>query len=323
MADCPACHTTTTRSIRVQTAEGAAEHFVPRARFPERNAALVSHLRSMWGAGEATIATCSQCGFGFSDPFIGGDERFYELVHNADPHYPADRWEFGQTLQALQAQAGRTLLEVGAGKGAFIDRLPGGYEVTAADFDHGAVATMRAKGIDAHVGSLEDMVDRGPFDIVCMFQTLEHMADLDRVFTTLREAVIPGGSIFLSVPNGEWTEVQERLSAFMDMPPNHVGRWTAEAFRAVSNRNGLQVVEQRTQEVAKLSQAWLLARYRVNAIAFSPGTVAHRVQSLKFRPLRGMLKAGLAMLVLPGMLAASPKFVTPVRWAHLSRPAGR
>jgi len=320
---CPACRSPDTTTVRQQSIAGAAEHFVPRARDTARHEALVDHLEGLWGDHGARILDCRGCGFGFVHPYVGGDERFYALANAADPHYPADRWEFTETLDALESMdpEPEALAEVGAGKGAFLDKVRSRglrCRLTAADFDAGAVAAMQTKGIDAYSGSLAEVADRGPFDVVCLFHTLEHMADLDYAFTAIRRSVTSRGSIFVSVPNHDWTKLQESLTQFLDMPPNHVGRWTARAFEAVADRHGLRIVDQRLAPVSVPSQAWLLSLYKVNARAFDPGTLAHRILAVRGRPVRGPAKAALALLYYPRLASAGRRYLSPVRWVHMT-----
>jgi 2-polyprenyl-3-methyl-5-hydroxy-6-metoxy-1,4-benzoquinol methylase len=267
---------------------------------------------------------CGTCGFGFVSPWVSGDGEFYRLVHQSDPHYPDDRWEFEQTLNALKHDSRhvRAVLEVGAGKGAFVEKLRAiapACRIVAADLDEGAVAQMRAKDIDAMVGSLADAAGHGPFDAICMFQTVEHLADLDGLYATLSAAVTGTGSIFISVPNGESIAVQERLTGYLDMPPNHVGRWTPRAFDAAAGRFGLRVVDQRTEPVSTLGVAWHLARYRLMGRAYTASSFAHRANAIRFRPIRGVTKLALAAGYVPQMLKHRDHFLPLVRWVHLKR----
>jgi FkbM family methyltransferase len=258
----------------------------------------------------------------FSWPWVGGDEIFYKLVHGGGNLYPGDRWEFGETIDALKGRAGR-LLELGPGKGAFIHKLREAagsrFDVVAADFDEGAVAELRATGITAIRGSLTDVAASNPepFDVVCMFQAFEHMASTDQWFAELRSVMRPGGSVFLSVPHGPWITVQEELTGYWDMPPNHVGRWTQQAIDALAANAGFQVVEQRLMPVDIASWTRELAVWRVCGLAYKRGTLAQRIQSMTYRPVRGLLKQALAVAYLPTMFAKRDRFAPSVLLAHL------
>ena len=321
---CPACGELDGRLLHRQTAADAAHHFVPRQRDPERHADLAVHLAALWGRDFVEVRICEACNFGYAVPWVGGDARFYELVHSGDPHYPGDRWEFGHTIEVLKRPEFKRplrLLEVGAGHGAFLDRVRrlGRHEIVAADYDAGAVDRLRKKGYEAIPGSLADI--SGTFDVVCLFQTVEHMADLDAVFGHFRRLLAPGGSVFVSVPNGEATALQEEITGFWDTPPNHVGRWNPIAIKRASERRGFRAVAVETEPVHAGQVAWQLAVYSVNARSYTAGTVENRINAIENRPARGVLRRVLAATQFPRLLMMRRRFRPLTCWAQLCLPA--
>jgi 2-polyprenyl-3-methyl-5-hydroxy-6-metoxy-1,4-benzoquinol methylase len=322
---CPACAGSERHVIRRHHVSVAAQHFIPWQRDRRRHEALLHHLHQLWGQDHVELHVCQTCRFGYAVPWIGGDARFYALVHAADPHYPADRWEFGQTLDVLRRPEFRRrlrVLEIGAGDGAFLDHVRDlrEHEITAVDYDEGAVRQLHKKGYDAVVGSVNDVSTTG-YDIVCLFQTLEHMADLDDVFAEIRRVLAPGGSVFLSVPNGQAIDFQERVTGYWDMPPNHVGRWNSTAIRRASERRGFTVLQVKTEPVQTSKIAWLLAVYSVNARACTAGTIDNRINAIVHRPARGVLKRLLAGTRLPRLLGMRGEFEPLTCWAHLQLEA--
>jgi len=319
---CPACREGFGATVGQHTVEAAADHFVPRDRDPARNTRLVTYLRDvLWKQDVVEVQRCSACGFGFAVPWVGGGAAFYAIAHQGDPHYPDRRWEFGVTVDALRRfKPPVRLTELGAGKGAFLRSLGAGYDVTAADYDAGAVAQLRAEGFDAVQGSLVDLVERGdpPNDVICMFQTLEHMADLDQVFHLLKALLKPGGSVFLSVPNAAATQLQEQITGLWDMPPNHVGRWTPVAIARIAERHGFVVADIRLEPVRSVAIAWLFSVYTVNARSYDRSSMEGRISAITSRPLRGALKRAVAVQHLPRLLANRSQYRPLTCWAHLA-----
>jgi 2-polyprenyl-3-methyl-5-hydroxy-6-metoxy-1,4-benzoquinol methylase len=306
---------------------------VPRDRDPHRHRRLLEHIRTLWGDRDyVEIRQCTSCGFGFTDPWVAGDAEFYALVHEAKPHYPRDRWEFGKTIAAISRASPSQplrLLEIGAGGGAFLDQvrqLPSGSEFTliGADYDEGAVAALESKGYAAVAGSVEDArtaLGRTTVDVVCMFQTLEHIATIDDVLACLVSLLRPSGSLFLSMPNAAAVEFQETATRYWDMPPNHVGRWSPVAIQWAAEAHGLRVAEIDLQPVRAWATAWQLAVYSVNARAYRTGTLEARCNGIRVRPLRGPLKRLLAAIRVPGLLARRGEFQPLTVWAHLVAPS--
>jgi len=326
---CPACRAAEGRPVQRHAAQAAAEHFVPRARDEARHRELVEHLRTLWGGDAVAIEQCEGCGFGYAVPWVGGDARFYALAHAGDPHYPRDRWEFGETIAALSRRPGAgglRLLEVGAGDGAFLDRLrelPAGRigEVLAADFDAGGCRRMREKGYRAVERSLHDIATSTdePFDVICLFQTLEHMAAVDEFFDDLRRGLAPGGTAFVSVPAADATSFAERATGLWDMPPNHVARWTPAALERAAQRCGFRAVAIREEPVDVVAITREMAVRGVNAKSYTPGTPAARVNAIDNRPLRGVAKRVLALALVPGLLRQRAAYRPLTLWAQLER----
>lgn len=318
---CPACKDGHGATIRRYDAESAADHFVPRDRDPARHRQLVTHLREvLWEQDVVEVQRCGTCGFGFAVPWVSGDADFYAIAHQGDPHYPNKRWEFDVTLNVLKGfPRPLRLTEVGAGKGAFLKRLGEGYDITAADFDEGAVMQLRAQGFDVVRGSLADLVNRGdpPSDVICMFQTLEHMAGLDQVFALLRRLLKPRGSVFVSVPNADATDVQEQITGLLDMPPNHVGRWTPLAMERTAEREGFAVREIKLEPVRTMAIAGLFAVYTVNARSYERSSMDARINAIPSRPLRGAMKRAIAIRHLPRLLLKRAEYHPLTCWAHL------
>jgi SAM-dependent methyltransferase len=322
---CPACGGADTQILRRHQAAAVAEHFVPKLRNPKRHEELVGHLCYLWGQDHVEVRLCASCGFVYALPWVGGDARFYALAHAGDPHYPRNRWEFSRTLTVLKhSEFNRRLrvLEIGAGHGAFLDRVRelGEHAITAADYDEGAVRVLRAKGFETIAGSLED-VTTTDYDVVCLFQTLEHMADLDGVFCQLRRILSPRGSLFFSVPNGEAIAFQERTTGYWDMPPNHVGRWNPIAIGRAAEPRGFSVVDIAAEPVSAVKIAWHLAVYSANARSYAPGTIDNRINGINHRPTRGVLKRLSAGVRFPVLLSMHDEFQPLTYWAHLRRTA--
>jgi SAM-dependent methyltransferase len=327
---CPLCNSTTSLVLQRHSLTAAAEHFVPTGRDPVRRARLEANLRRLWGGREfVEVRRCESCGFGFAAPHVAGDKEFYNLVSNADAHYPARRWEFDRTIAELSAlpQLQGELLECGAGGGSFLAQLGTStvgarYRPMAAELDEGAIRRLRAAGIAVSAGSItefgEDMTGR--FAVICMFQTLEHHDDAHAVFEAFRRLGRPGSHIFVSVPNAAWTDTQERRVRYWDMPPNHVGRWTGSCFSRMAVHHGLRVVGFEVEPASKIGQTWRLALSWVNSRAYEAGSLAGKVNMIRLRLVRGVLKRSIAALLFLRLWSTAQAPEGDSLWVHMRNP---
>jgi methionine biosynthesis protein MetW len=111
---------------------------------------------------------------------------------------------------------GRKALDVGCGDGArYGARVrASGVEIHGVDISEVAVASARARGIDARVASLEDPLPHADasFDVVVCLEVLEHLVSPVTVVREIRRVLKPGGFALMSVPNSAfWTTRVELL----------------------------------------------------------------------------------------------------------------
>ena len=213
------------------TVQSAAAHFCPESRDADRNRRLVESLMRLWNGNECSVSRCNQCGFGFALPFVAGDEEFYGVLHE-QRGYPSWRWDYDVALEhAVPDRAGGRILDIGAGDGTFLGSLEEKWERFAVEGSEATRTELERKGIIV----FRDLVsaaetEAGSFDLVTLFQTLEHIAEFREVLEIARKLLAPGGKIFITVPDGDAMIEQERITGCPDMPPNHVCKWTPRSL---------------------------------------------------------------------------------------------
>jgi SAM-dependent methyltransferase len=141
----------------------------------------------------------------------------------------------------------QTILEIGAGDGAFVKKVieAGAAQpsITVLEYsDHGK-NTIRAKYPGVHVRDGEDMalLPHSHFSHVFLFQVLEHLGNLNSFLSQLHRILKPNGLAFISVPNPLQVEFNELNKLLLDMPPNHISRFTEGAIHPLSARAGLSL----------------------------------------------------------------------------------
>jgi SAM-dependent methyltransferase len=312
-ATCPACAKADLQSQFSVTASQAAQSVVlPTGDF-DRNQRLTAHIRSLWGADRCDIIQCNHCGFGFASPFVAGDADFYNLA-NSDVSYPTAKWEFRRTIDALKLarRDNATVLEVGAGDGFFLDMLGSvpieAKNITAVEYNTKSIRNLQSRGYrtiasDIRERSFDD--DQSAFDFIFLFQVVEHMDGLDELFGRFRYLLKPGGSVFIAVPNPRRIAYQESHDSVLDMPPNHVGRWTPQAFSELSARHGLRVA---ATEIEPMDWVEFLEHdisySHIRRTQLNPDGIPARIRSLPRGKFRRLAEAAAAMAYVPARLGA-------------------
>jgi len=207
------------------------------------------------------------CVLGHTEPEPASLDRYYP------PRY---RQYGGLTLRALRALYGRRVggwlrhlpsegraFEVGCGEGWMLRALRDrGWRVVGSERSAaGARAAADINGIPMFVGDLAALGD-SRFNLVILFQVLEHLSD---PFSALRKGadlLAPGGIMVVAVPNAASVQARSfgRFWFHLDVP-RHLQHFSPEALRRALQDVGLRVV--RTSVVSPehdpygVLQSWL------------------------------------------------------------------
>jgi SAM-dependent methyltransferase len=178
-----------------------------------------------------------------------------------DPDYRHWSEEFQFALDRIRP--GERVLDDGCGYGYFVER---------------AAERGITSGLDANVHAQRRAVGRGPdvrhktaaafadelaaqFDVVCTFQTLEHIFEVSSFLEVLRRMLKPGGRLIVAVPNNEPYLERFNKYATFNTPPHHVGLWNRHSLEAAGLHFGFELMEHAYLDVGKrpLVSAYLRA----------------------------------------------------------------
>jgi SAM-dependent methyltransferase len=134
--------------------------------------------------------------FGYADyiaeRFIK-QEQYVRIVHQIRRHLPSRPFP-------------PRLLEVGCGFGYFLDTaFEEGFEVSGIEFNRHAVERLRRKyAFPILFGALEGLdLTAGAYDVVTMFDVIEHLRDPFGALDRLHRALAPGGLLIVATPDAE------------------------------------------------------------------------------------------------------------------------
>lgn len=190
-------------------------------------------IRTSFAFDELTAEACTTCGTWRFAPNVAGDGAFYEVLSRHLPwYYKANRWEFPIAADILAREKTTRFLDVGCGDGHFIDLARArGLEGHGCEVNPRSLDVLQARGIPA-TATLHDGLGR--YDVVVMFQVLEHLVDPCSVLQSLLGHVRDGGLLMFSTP------VRPSCLSFampvLAMPPHHQWLPTVDGFRALAAR---------------------------------------------------------------------------------------
>jgi SAM-dependent methyltransferase len=286
------------------SSEQAATHFCPPSRDADRFARLDRCINRLWQGNECSIFSCAACTFAFASPFVGGDEVFYDILHDQQG-YPSWRWDYDVAIsEAIEPGSRGRIIDIGAGTGNFLGALDGAWEKYATEGGESTRAQLESKGIRV-CRDLTDLVAResGTFEVVTMFQLLEHIADFRPLLAQCHALLRPAGKLVITVPHGEAMLRQEKLTGCPDMPPFHVNKWTPESLAQALQQVGFKQSTPPVLAPFKWRNISTLMHMRVIADASNAKSIASQVYRIKRKVVRAPL---LAVLGIPALVRLLP-----------------
>jgi 2-polyprenyl-3-methyl-5-hydroxy-6-metoxy-1,4-benzoquinol methylase len=234
---------------------------------------------------------CRQTGYRFYYPAgMDGDGNFYAILQQrlGDEYY--HDWKFENQLALDHINTEDRVLDIGCGIGKFLDRAKDkAKEVTGLELNEKAVAVCREKGLSVFNEMIGDHAIKKPayYDMVCMFQVLEHIYDVKGFLDDALKVLKPGGKLVIGVPNNEPYFQGYDKYCTLNLPPHHMGLWNRQVFENTAPLFNLKI-----QEVAydmkgrTLIYAYLKAKYL--AKVKSEGgkhTLAEKIKMLLWAPI--------------------------------------
>lgn len=193
------------------------------------------------------LLRCPECRVIFTEPRdpVGSDWYTRAFTLGIIERSPVDMNGWRARNFRSHGLARGKLLDVGCGDGGFLNVARElGYKVSGFDFDPHAVEKARARGLDAWVSdfdtAFEDIQLHGAFDVITLFDVLEHVPEPATFLLRAKQLIKPGGHMVFTMPDDSRPHPWNREE--LDYPPNHYTRWTKDSLRSFLDRHGLRVV---------------------------------------------------------------------------------
>lgn len=242
---CVGCLSTSTEKVESVSVEELANAWVASQSHGATEAEVRGYLRADLGAERIEFWYCSKCGLEFAQP----------LKSWTGEHYPQEKHSLGYDHQlALAELAGiprRRILEIGCADGQFLELASRqGHETFGIDFSREDVLAARERGIDAHLADISEIgritSSAGKFNVVALFQVIEHLREPSKLFREIIEVAEPGALLMIGCPSHlRYTRTYahpQRIgrSDFWDYPPQHLLRWTPQSLKRFLQRFDFQ-----------------------------------------------------------------------------------
>jgi 2-polyprenyl-3-methyl-5-hydroxy-6-metoxy-1,4-benzoquinol methylase len=212
------------------------------------------------------VVQCQDCGLCFTNPrpsrrsmaqFYSMDYPPHQAIHGAEKrlhlaekrpsvrHHPWARlWASPDCRKVMPLHGEGRLLDFGCGTGSYLWRMHRqGWKVMGVDQSAAATEYVRHElGLPALVGSLphEDL-QPGCFDVVTMWQSLEHVHRPMEVLRAARRLLAPGGKLIVAVPNIDSLPFRWFGPTWIGLDlPRHLSHFTPQSLTRMLSATGFR-----------------------------------------------------------------------------------
>jgi 2-polyprenyl-3-methyl-5-hydroxy-6-metoxy-1,4-benzoquinol methylase len=171
-------------------------------------------------------------------------DAYVEMAETQETHwwFVARREILRSQISRLNLPASADILEVGSGTGANLDLLAEFGKVMTLEMTAEAIALAQKRCAAAERVTMrqgrcpEDLSGIGrQFDLICLFDVLEHIEEDTVSLSTLASMLKPGGMLLVTVPAYQW------MWGPHDVHLHHKRRYTKESLTAGCATAGLSV----------------------------------------------------------------------------------
>jgi len=166
-------------------------------------------------------------------------DRYFEIA-SVDHFWVKRRFDVFQRLAGDLVPNAKEIAEFGCGHGLLQRQVEDRYGQKITGFDLNEFALKRnlsrLSKVCCYDVSQRDAALCNRFDLIFLFDVLEHIADEDRFLSALLYHLAPAGKLVVNVPAGQWA-----YSAY-DRAAGHVRRYSIHSLTDVARRNRLQII---------------------------------------------------------------------------------
>jgi 2-polyprenyl-3-methyl-5-hydroxy-6-metoxy-1,4-benzoquinol methylase len=184
------------------------------------------------------IYRCASCSFAFNDAAPEAIDHLEEYARNRDPEYleqrSSRRLTYARELDRIEPlTSGRDLLDVGCHAGFFLELArERGFRVAGVEPSRWAAEHAKAAlGLDIFNGPIERYETDRRFDVITLWDVIEHLEDPVGVLERVRELLRPQGLLAFTTHNLDSLParlLRGRYPLLMEMHTVHLNNRTRE-----------------------------------------------------------------------------------------------
>ncbi len=212
------------------------------------SASVYSQARDPLTLDPFRVDECSDCGVVYTAPRPVTLDRYYPARYRAYGPFVTGilgaLYDLRVSRWARLKPQGASVLEVGCGPGLMLSAFcKRGWRVFGMERNEAAAEMARQTlGAGAIATSIGDLPPDARFDLIVMFQVLEHIGEPVELLQQCVRLLAPGGLLIANVPNFASWQSRFARSRWMHLDvPRHLVHYTPHTLAATLRRAGLTI----------------------------------------------------------------------------------
>ena len=210
---------------------------------------------------------CPNCKLSFFDPLNAGGDQFYSRLGLWDWYYLHDGKTEYDFIQKFVFE-GIKILDVGSGRGELFNRFKVNVDYTGLELSSKAVELAKRDGINVINEDLyiHSQTNKGKYDLVCLFQVLEHLTNPILFIQAIKECLKPGGLLIIAVPNNNGF-IKNAVNSALNLPPHHTLHWTEDSLNFLGKTFNFSIEEIKFEELQNVHRDWYINIYLIKQLS--------------------------------------------------------
>jgi len=185
---------------------------------------------------------CKSCSLNFFDPELAGGNEFYSELGKLDWYYlhpGKTEYDFVQNY----IKEDDNLLDIGSGRGELYNRTKKRINYTGLELSTKAAELAKEAGINVKNEDLliHSKANKEKYDIVTLFQVLEHLTELNNFITAIHNCLKKDGLFVIAVPNNDGF-ISYTPDYVFNLPPHHTILWKKSSLVQLAKKFNFEIV---------------------------------------------------------------------------------
>lgn len=190
---------------------------------------------------------CCECDLSYYNYHLPDDEDLYKRLAKTH-YYPTFRSEYGVATEILQKLQPQSLLEIGCGNGAFLERIQHMVPmVMGSEYNTDAANECKKHGLNVINHDIASISKR--FDVVCHFEVMEHVFDTENLMNNALSLLNHNGKLIIGTPDPDGI-LSVNGNGVLHLPPHHQFDFSKQTFEWLASVYHLKITDYQKTELS-------------------------------------------------------------------------